>query len=383
MKLLNQLCEINIGKTPARANAEYWNGENKWLAISDLKNKYIINTKEGITEKAINECNMKLIPKNTVVMSFKLSLGKCAILKEAIYSNEAIASFPIINSQELIPEYLYYALKTVKLQKYADKAAKGVTLNKKKLNLIEIPYTDIEGQKQIVKILEIVEKLIESRQSQITALDELTQSVFLEMFGHPQSETNKFNKKTLSDFGEIITGNTPSRKVKEYYGDHIEWIKSDNINTPYHFLTKAEEYLSEKGMEKGRVVPKESILITCIAGSKSCIGNAAISDRKVAFNQQINAIIPKGNPYFLYTQFLVGKKLIQSASTGGMKGMVSKSNFQKIEFISPPIDLQDEFGDKFLTIQNQKQQLLKSLQKIEELYNGLLQKAFKGELFQN
>lgn len=383
MKLLNELCDINIGKTPARANADYWEGSHNWLAISDLKSKYILNAKEQITDKALEECNMKLIPKNTVVMSFKLSLGKLGILNEAMYSNEAIASFLIKNSADLLPEYLYYALKTVDLYKYSDKAAKGITLNKKKLNLIEIPYTDLSNQTRIVKVLELAEQLLEKRQSQIVALDELTRSIFLEMFGDPQSENNKYIKKPLSDFGEIITGNTPSRKVEEYYGNHIEWIKSGNINTPHHFLTKAEEYLSEKGMEKGRVVPENSILVTCIAGSKDCIGNAAITDRKVAFNQQINAIIPKRNPYFLYTQFLVGKKLVQSASTDGMKGLVSKGAFQKVEFISPPDDLQDEFGEKFLAIQNQKQTLLKSLNNIENLYNALLQKAFNGELFRD
>lgn len=383
LKNLNELCEINIGKTPARAEVAYWGGDNKWLSIADIKSKYQETTKETITDFAIEKCKMKLIPKNTVVMSFKLSLGKMTILKEDMYSNEAIASFPIIKPNTVLPEYLYYALKTVKLEEYADKAAKGITLNKKKLNQIQIPYTDISTQKKIASIMNVAEDLISKRQSQITALDELTQSLFLEMFGDPIVNNNKYPKRPLSDFGEIITGNTPSRKEPEYYGDYIEWIKSDNINTPYHYLTRADEFLSEKGLEKGRLVPENSILVTCIAGSKSCIGNAAIADRPVTFNQQINAVIPKGNPYFLYTQFLVGKKLIQQASTDGMKGLVSKGAFQKVEFIAPPLKIQEEFGEKFLAIQHNKQQLLKSLNQIENLYNSLLQKAFKGELFQD
>ncbi|MEQ2528922.1 restriction endonuclease subunit S [Bacillaceae bacterium CLA-AA-H227] len=280
-------------------------------------------------------------------------------------------------------KYLFYFLEKY-VEKLRSQSIGGVIKYIKLGNLTEalIPIFSVDIQRKIVDVLGKSQFIIEKRQSQIEALDELTQCVFLEMFGDPKLKDSKFRKRPISDFGEVITGNTPSRKVKEYYGDHIEWIKSDNINTPYHFLTTAEEYLSEKGMEKGRVVPENSILITCIAGSKSCIGNAAIADREVAFNQQINAIIPKGNPFFLYTQFLVGKELVQLASTDGMKGLVSKGAFQKIEFICPPNELQDEFGKKFLVIQNQKQQLLTSLQKMEELYESLLQKSFNGELFE-
>lgn len=71
---LNELCDINIGKTPSRSKPEYWGEGKKWLAISDLKEKYIYETKEEITKLAIEKCNMKMVPKDTVVMSFKLSI---------------------------------------------------------------------------------------------------------------------------------------------------------------------------------------------------------------------------------------------------------------------------------------------------------------------
>ena len=74
MVKLNQLCEINIGKTPSRSDEAYWGSGSKWISIADLKEKYIYETKESITAQALEECNMKLIPKNTVIMSFKLTI---------------------------------------------------------------------------------------------------------------------------------------------------------------------------------------------------------------------------------------------------------------------------------------------------------------------
>ncbi|WP_255309529.1 restriction endonuclease subunit S [Listeria newyorkensis] len=134
-------------------------------------------------------------------------------------------------------------------------------------------------------------------------------------------------------------------------------------------------------MKKGRIVPRNSILVTCIAGSKNVIGNAAIADREVAFNQQINAIVPDVNTYFLYVHILVSKKKIQDKSTGGMKGLVSKSTFQNIKFMYPPKDLQNKFGEYFIEITKQKQLLKQSLTELENNFNSLMQRAFNGELF--
>ena len=162
------------------------------------------------------------------------------------------------------------------------------------------------------------------------------------MFGDPVANPRKWQRVPIRDIGTVITGNTPSRECSEYYGDAIEWIKSDNINTAGAVLTTAAERLSQTGREVARTVPSASVLVTCIAGSPSCIGNVAIADREVAFNQQINALVPKQSyhVFFLYYQFLLGKSLIQRASTGGMKGLVSKSRFEAVEFVAPPSPIQ-------------------------------------------
>ncbi|MEM7669859.1 MAG: restriction endonuclease subunit S, partial [Pseudomonadota bacterium] len=164
--------------------------------------------------------------------------------------------------------------------------------------------------------------------------------------------------------------------------DFIEWIKSDNINTPGHFLTPAAEHLSDVGRSVGRTAPAGSTLVTCIAGSPSVIGNAALTDREVAFNQQINAVIPKGgtDPYFLYCQLLVGKPLIQASSTNSMKGMVSKGKFQQIEFLKPSQDDQKEFGKFFIRAISLSNHIRTKCTESDALFSALSQRAFRGEL---
>ena len=143
---------------------------------------------------------------------------------------------------------------------------------------------------------------------------------------------------------EIITGNTPSRAEAKNYGEFIEWIKSDNINTPYTFLTEAQEYLSEIGFQKCRFVEAGSLLMTCIAGSVNCIGNVAVADRRVAFNQQINAIVPnEDGVLYLYWLMLLSKPAIHRAINMALKGILSKRQLSEMMFPFPPVALQKQF----------------------------------------
>ncbi len=201
------------------------------------------------------------------------------------------------------------------------------------------------------------------------------------MFGDLVENPKGWDKKPLSDECKIITGNTPSRKKADYYGNFIEWIKSDNINTPNAWFTTASEFLSEEGLKVGRSVEKDCILMTCIAGSIGCIGNVSVTDRKVAFNQQINGIIQEGlkvgrsvekdcilmtciagsigcignvsvtdrkvafnqqingiipnknNVWYLYVLFELSKSYIQSTVTMALKGILSKGQLSKIVFL--------------------------------------------------
>ena len=248
------------------------------------------------------------------------------------------------------------------------------------LNQTSINLPSFETQERIANILDQAQELIDKRKAQIEALDELIQSVFYDMFGDPINNLNGYNKEALINISDIITGNTPSRKNVDNYGDAIEWIKSDNINTPYHYITVAEEFLSEKGMTIGRVVDAGSILMTCIAGSLSCIGNVALVDRKVSFNQQINGIVPKDIilAKFLYVQLLLSKQYIQNSSTNSMKGMVSKGVLSNLEFIVPPMQEQLLFESIFDNIMNQIKLQRESLVELENNFNSLMERAFNG-----
>ena len=183
-------------------------------------------------------------------------------------------------SGKLYMPYLYYFMEDY-IDELRKQAIGGVIKYIKLANLtdalIELPSVD--EQKSIVEILKKVKGILDKRNDEIRELDNLIKARFVEMFGDPRSNPFGFEKKRLKDTCKVITGNTPSRAIEEYYGDYIEWIKTDNIVSGILNPTQATESLSEKGMNVGRTVEKDSILMACIAGSIASIGRVCITDR--------------------------------------------------------------------------------------------------------
>ena len=282
--------------------------------------------------------------------------------------------------------YLFWFLRSPIFQNAKDRRCTGATqkaLTLKGLKEIKIPLpATIEEQKRIAAILDKADSICCKRKETIAMVDTLLRAAFLQRFGDPFTNRKALKTAPIKQFGNVVTGNTPPRKNKDNYGSAIEWIKSDNINTPNHFLTQAEEYLSETGKSVGRTAPMGSTLVTCIAGSPSVIGNSALADREVAFNQQINAVVPNKSTdsYFLYCQFLVGKKLIQDSSTNSMKGMVSKGKFQEIPFLKPNYDDQVEFGRVVQHAIKMIHQLSADYTTSQALLKTISAQAFRGRL---
>lgn len=335
-------------------------GKYKFFTSSNIQNKYIdefVYDGEYIIfgtggKASINYCNDKF---STSTDNFVVKVNKAFCAK-------------------LI--YLYFKNDMAKLEK-GFKGASIKHISKEYINQLTIPKYNYEEQLRIVNELDKVQKIIDIREKQIEELDELIKSQFVETFGDPVSNEKQWKKAPLGDECNIITGNTPSRNKKEYYGDFIEWIKSDNINTPSNYITQAEEYLSEEGEKVGRTINENSILMTCIAGSISCIGNVAMTNRKVAFNQQINGIETlKNNTIFMYMQFLLSKEYIQSTINMSLKGILSKGKLSELEFIFPPIELQNQFAQKFQQIDKPKYEIQKSLEEIQKLQESLMNKYF-------
>lgn len=276
-------------------------------------------------------------------------------------------------NSDINTKYLFHFLKWV------DIPSNGYSRHFKFLKELNISYPSLSIQQAITSELDAIQTMIDGYKAQLEDLDALVQSIFLDMFGDPVSNPKGWELHSIASFGKIVTGNTPSKSVEEYYNsDYIEWIKTDNIQNNDLYPTVASEYLSEEGSLKGRIVEKNSILVCCIAGSLSSIGKCCITNRKVAFNQQINAIEcnPQHNYLFSYWLIKCAQKIFMETASTGMKHILSKSVMSSIKLPVPTPSLQQLFAHRIEAIERQKELIRFQLKDVETLMAERMQYYF-------
>ncbi|KWW28542.1 MAG: type I restriction enzyme, S subunit [bacterium P3] len=152
-----QIVRMCIGKTPARGDVRYWSDATKpWVSISDMADYgHINNTKEKISNAAASTFMGSISPVGSLLMSFKLTVGRTSILDIEAYHNEAIISiFPFIDNEYALRDYLFYTLPVLSNMGDSKDAIKGKTLNSKSLNSLLIPLPPLKEQRHIINRLE-------------------------------------------------------------------------------------------------------------------------------------------------------------------------------------------------------------------------------------
>ena len=212
------------------------------------------------------------------------------------------------------------------------------------LSQFEFELPSIAKQEDLADILWTAQETRSHYRQLLTACDDVVKSQFVEMFGDPTKQCGRWPMFRLDDFAQIITGNTPSRKHPEYYGEGIEWVKTDRIVSSV--VETSVEQLTETGRSKARTAPAGSILMACIAGSIKSIGKVGLLDREVAFNQQINAIVPSNrvDSHFLLVMLSLSKDYLCSDVNKQLKGILNKSTLSAKRFPLPPLDTQRQFA---------------------------------------
>ena len=372
---LLDICDFQGGTQPPKDKwiKEPKDGYVRMLQIRDYSqsdDKFIEYVKDS---EQLHKCK-----KDDVMLSRYGYIGQAFMGLEGAYN---VALVKVIKKNSVNTKYLYYYFKSNVFKHYllSNVGARATIpgFNKSELKDAKIDIKPLDEQIQIVKILERCEDIINKLNKEIEDFDLLIKARFVEMFGDPKNNPLNFPIFMLKDTCKVITGNTPSRKIKDYYGDYIEWIKTDNIIPEKKYPTQANEYLSEKGIRFGRTVDKDSVLMACIAGSVSSIGKVCITDRKLAFNQQINAVVPKKyNVLFLYTIFQMSKDYLVEDINMSLKGILSKSKLEEKKFILPPIELQQQFADFVKQVDKSKLAVQQSLEKTQQLFDSLMQEYF-------
>ncbi|NSI71366.1 restriction endonuclease subunit S [[Eubacterium] rectale] len=379
---LKDIFDLQMGKTPSRSNLEYWNTTDyKWISIADLTktSKYIFETKEYLSKSAIKDSGIKVIPANTVVMSFKLSIGKTAITKEDMYSNEAIMAFKDKHVINIIPEYIFYLFKYKNWEECSNKAVMGKTLNKATLSEIEVEICSIEKQRQIVNILDKIMSAVDGRKQELQLLDELIKARFVEMFGDPVSNPYGYDKVALSDLADIKIGPFGSLLHKEDYidGGHPLLNPSHIVDgkvSPDDKLTISDEKyeeLSAYQLKTGDVV----------MGRRGEMGRCAVVPEDGFLCGTGSMLIrTKGEVTADYIQKIISfpsfKKTIEDMAVGQTMPNLNVPIVSGFQIIKPPMEVQDRYYAFAEQVNKSKVAVQKALDETQILFDSLMQKYF-------
>ena len=229
---LGDAFDLQMGKTPSRDNSSYWNnGDHEWVSIKDLGTygKYVGSTKETISELGRAESGIKPVPANTLIMSFKLSLGKTAITTKETYTNEAIMAFLEKGNHEINLDYMWHQFRSKDWTVGTNTAVMGKTLNKKTLGDSTIRIPSLAEQIEIADILDKDLRQIDATNNQVFHLQSLVKSQFVEMFGDPISNSRQLPMMRIETIADVQTGATPLRSNAAYYNGQIPWIKTGEV----------------------------------------------------------------------------------------------------------------------------------------------------------
>jgi len=383
-KKFSDAFHLQMGKTPSRDNPTYWGGDNSWVSIADLKGKYVSTTKEKITDKAIDESGIFMVPKGTVIMSFKLTIGRTAIASEDLYTNEAIMSFVPITNDTILADYLYYYLQGYKWSG-ANKAVMGHTLNKKTISGNIIAYPPLEEQHQIVSELDKLNLIIEKKKQQVKELDKLAQSIFYDMFGDPVEnemcwDCVPFNTvckgMTKGPFGSDIKKSLFVPKSNDTIKVYIQINAiQKNENLGDYYIT--QEYFERK-MTRFEVFPQDYI-ITCDGTLGKCLRLSESMERGIISASLLKLTLnEKIIPYYfesLWANYLLSK-LVNQTRNAALIHLPSAKVIGNELIPLPPLNLQQSFAAKVEAIERQKDLINQSIREAQTLFDSRMEYYF-------
>ena len=415
------LFTISIGGTPSRSEPKFWDSnfetQNHWVSIRDLKGKRITKTKERLTQLGVSKSNVKLIPKNSLIMSFKLSVGKLAIAGHDLYTNEAIAAF-LPKDSRINMDFCYQGMQQWDLLKDIDQAVKGVTLNKEKLARLEAVLPPLPEQQKIAAILSSVDEVIEKTQAQINKLKDLKTGMMQELLSpregqaaninNPQGESK--NGLHHTEFKDSPLGRIPVGWEVVRFNDVLEKIDSgwspSCIETPPSsgewgvlkvsavtrgkFLEKQSKTLPENLEPRTNIrVRAGDILLTRANGVADLVGKCVMINQepksKLMMSDKILRLKPNN---LIFDEFLlhtfnsqVTRRQIE-LSWGGSSGQknIGQADIKNYRLALPSYEEQKVIARSISQVDNLLHEKSKKRDSLNHLKKALMQDLLTGKV---
>lgn len=384
-----------LGRTPPRKNPDYWVQSDgvPWVTIADMVPFSAVNS---TSEKVSAEAGEKIfqgppVPQGTLLMSFKLTIGRTSVLEMNAYHNEAIIS--IYPNPEVERDFLRFYLPTIQFAQHQDRAVKGQTLNKAKINALPVPVPPPPEQRAIAAVLSKIQAAVEVQDQIVAKLKELKAATMAKLFREglrgealKQTEIGEIPESwsvfRLGDHCAIRSGGTPARDVSEYWNGHIPWVKTGEID--YRAITSTEECITETGLQNSsaKLQPKGTLLMA-MYGQGVTRGKVAFLEIEATTNQACAALFPDESldPGYLYAYCTFAYDKIRELGHGANQKNLSADIIRELLLPLPPSV--EEQREIFLLVRAVESKLQISECKrdtIKSLFSSMLHLLMTGQV---
>jgi type I restriction enzyme S subunit len=385
MLKLENLSTIVRGSSPRpQGDKRYYNGIVPRLMIEDLTRdgKYVTPKVDSLTEEGAKLS--RPMKKGDLVMTVSGRTGVPAILNVDCCIHDGFVGFRDL-SKDVNIDYLFYylnSLTTITSQQAVGAIFKNLTTDQ--LKNIEIPLPPLPIQKKIADILDKADALRKKDQQLLQKYDDLAQAIFIEMFGDPVKNEKAWKIGTIRDIADEVKYGT-SKPADE--SGIQPYLRMNNLTYSGEWNFKDLKYISINGNEKYKYSLRRNDLVFNRTNSKELVGKTAVYDKDeevIIAGYLIRVRFTKnGNPF--YVSGFLNSKFGKSILLNMCKSIVGMANInaqelQNIKLPIPPIEVQDEYSTKIAVIKKMKYVVSRSVIQSENIFQSLIQQAFKGEL---
>lgn len=387
---LADCCEIVSGATPSTSVAQYWDGGICWATpkdLSGLEGHYISSTARTITGAGLGSCATSILPINSVLFSSRAPIGHVAINTVPMATNQGFKSF-IPRAGVIDSKYLYHWLRLNRA--FLENLGVGATfkeVSKSIVSRIEIPIPPIAEQRRIAAILDQADALRAKRREALAKLDELKQSIFIEMFGDPVRNSAAWQIVRLGDHvSKLGSGSTPTGGDAAYKESGISLIRSLNVHDGAFTYKNLAHIDDQQAAKLANVsVAENDILLNITGASVARVCRAPEDVLPAKVNQHVMIIRPKPslNNAFLERLLLTPQmksRLLQISGAGATREAITKAQAEELPVICPPIEMQRDFERRLRSLKRVEVFQMKSLGVLDNLCAALQHRAFAREL---
>ena len=379
MAKLGEICAFQSGGTPSKNKPEYFGGEIPWISTTAL-NGGKINEADAvawITPKAIRESAAKIVPANSIMVGTRGCIGKVAINTVEMSTSQDVISLIGIDKDKWYKPYLCKLLLSKK--DYFNSQARGATIKGIKIDVvanIDVPEIDYATQRKVAATLNKIDTLIVLRKQQLEKLDELIKARFVEMFGDPVKNTMDWEIKPLSELGELNRGVSKARprNSPELLGGPYPLIQTGEVANAKTYITSFNSTYSEKGLAQSKMWPKGTLCITIAAN----IAQTSILTFDACFPDSVVGFISRNmtNELFIHYWFSFFQKILDEQAPQVAQKNINLKILSELNVIVPPLSLQNRFAAFVERVDQQKQTIQQSLEKLELMKKALMQEYF-------